>query len=240
MPTETTARAQQLQPGAPDEADYHAFCTALSASARGRAFLAEYARRNRTADTRPLLSAIGRLQTSLAADAATPAEVLVKQKLRALLDDIAAAQNEIEASVMAIRTAKLADLIAMVEQRLVEIMTPAAMTAALQEPASPASLPQETAEETRARLAVVPQSDQPELPIPSPAAAQIPPIALVRTDVVMAEVTFAEPQPAPSPLAEKATPAAPPDGPATVERPPEHPLAAIMALSEDERLAMFT
>ncbi len=122
MPSETTARAQQLHPGAPDEADYHAFCTALSESARGRAFLAEYARRNRNADTRPLLTAIERLQISLAADPATPAEVLVKQKLRVLLDDITTAQNEIEASVMAIRTAKLADLIAMVEQRLVEIM----------------------------------------------------------------------------------------------------------------------
>jgi hypothetical protein len=117
MPTETTARAQQLQPGAPDEADYHAFCTTLSESARGRAFLAEYARRNRTADTRPLLTAIERLQTSLAVDPATPDEVLVKQKLRALLDDIGAAQNEIEASVMAIRTAKLADLIAMTALR---------------------------------------------------------------------------------------------------------------------------
>ena len=62
MPTETTVRAQQLQPGAPDEADYHAFCTALSESARGRAFLAEYARRNRNADTRPLLNAIERLR----------------------------------------------------------------------------------------------------------------------------------------------------------------------------------
>ena len=125
MPTDTTARAQQLQRGAPDDADYHAFCTALSESARGRAFLAEYARRNRNTDTRPLLSAIERLQISLASDPATPAEVLVKQKLRALLDDINTAQNEIEASVMAIRTAKLADLIAMVEQRLVEIMAPA-------------------------------------------------------------------------------------------------------------------
>ena len=62
MPTETTVRAQQLHPGAPDEADYHAFCTALSESARGRAFLAEYARRNRNADTRPLLTAIERVK----------------------------------------------------------------------------------------------------------------------------------------------------------------------------------
>ncbi|MGB8639528.1 MAG: hypothetical protein WCD30_15540 [Pseudolabrys sp.] len=83
-----------------NKADYHAFCTALSESARGRAFLAEYARRNRNADTRPLLSAIERLQISLAADPAEPAEVLIKQKLRALLDDITLAQTEIEASVM--------------------------------------------------------------------------------------------------------------------------------------------
>ena len=51
MPTETTVRAQQLQPGAPDEADYHAFCTALSESARGRAFLAEYARPRALSDS---------------------------------------------------------------------------------------------------------------------------------------------------------------------------------------------
>ena len=149
MPTDTTARAQQLQPGAPDEADYHAFCTALSESARGSAFLAEYARRNRNTDTRPLLSAIERLQISLAADPAEPAEVLIKQKLRALLDDITLAQTEIEASVMAIRTAKLADLIAMVEHRLVEIMAPAMTNPAPREPLPP-SPPEEPAEEARA------------------------------------------------------------------------------------------
>jgi hypothetical protein len=240
MPTDTTARAQQLQPGAPDEADYHAFCTALSESARGRAFLAEYARRNRNADTRPLLSAIERLQISLAADPAAPAEVLIKQKLRALLDDIAMAQNEIEASVMAIRTAKLADLIARVEHRLVEIMTPA-MNRAPREPLPP-SPPEEPAEEARAHLAVVPLSDQPELPIPSPAVAQPPPIALVRTDPAMEEVAFAEPQPAvPVNEPKAAPPAAPPFPPAPVKAPmPTDPLAAIMTLSEEERIALFT
>jgi hypothetical protein len=240
MPTDTTARAQQLQPGAPDEADYHAFCTALSESARGRAFLAEYARRNRNADTRPLLSAIERLQISLAADPAAPAEVLIKQKLRALLDDIAMAQNEIEASVMAIRTAKLADLIARVEHRLVEIMTPA-MDRAPREPLPP-SPPEEPAEEARAHLAVVPLSDQPELPIPSPAVAQPPPIALVRTDPAMEEVAFAEPQPAvPVNEPKAAPPAAPPFPPAPLKAPmPTDPLAAIMTLSEEERIALFT
>lgn len=236
MPTDTTARAQQLQPGAPDEADYHAFCAALSESARGRAFLAEYARRNRNADTRPLLTAIERLQISLATDPAAPAEVLVKQKLRALLDDINTAQNEIEASVMAIRTAKLADLIAMVEQRLVEIMTRVMSNPEPHEPLPP-SPPEEPAEEARARLAVVPPSDQPELPIPSPAVVQPPPITLVRTDMIMAEVTFAESQPAPvnEPKAAAPVPPAPLKAPT-----PTDPLTAIKMLSEEERLALFT
>jgi len=239
MPTDTTARAQQLQPGAPDDADYHAFCTALSESARGRAFLAEYARRNRNTDTRPLLSAIERLQISLASDPATPAEVLVKQKLRALLDDINTAQDEIEASVMAIRTAKLADLIAMVEQRLVEIMAPAMSSPAPREPLPPPP-PEEPAEEARTRLAVVPPSDQPELPIPSPAGAQPPPIALVRIVTAMAEVAFAEPQP--EPMEPKAAPpAAAPIPPVPLKAPmPTDPLAAIKMLSEEERLALFT
>jgi len=145
MPTDATARAQQLQPGAPDEADYHAFCAALSESARGRAFLAEYARRNRNADTRPLLTAIERLQISLATDPAAPA-------------------------------------------------------------------------------------------VPHP-----PPIALVRTDMIMAEVTFAEPQPAPVNELEVAPPAAVPIPPAPLRAPmPTDPLAAMKMLSEEERLALFT
>ena len=182
MPTETTARAQPPQPGAPEGTDYHAFHTALSASERGRAFLAEYARRNSHADTKPLLSALERLQTSLNADMATPAETRVRQKLRALLDDIATAQNEIEASVMAIRTARLADLLAMVERRIAAIMAPVEPDSAPpkpeQEPAP--RLFEEPGDETRARLAVVPPSDQPELPIPSPPAALPPPAVKCR------------------------------------------------------------
>src|SRR5262249_40478003 len=164
-----------------------------SESARGRAFLAEYARRNRNADTRPLLTAMERLQVSLAADPAAPAEALVKQKLRALLDHITTAQNEIEASVMAIRTAKLADLIAMVGQRLVDIMA-SATNSPLPRESSPQPPPDVRTEEARTHLAVVPPSDQPELPIPSPAAAQSPPIALVRAETTIAEVTYAVPR----------------------------------------------
>jgi len=236
MPTETTARAQQLQPGAPDEADYHAFCAALSESARGRAFLAEYARRNRNTDTRPLLTAIERLQISLAADPAEPAEVLVKQKLQALLDDITMAQNEIEASVMAIRTAKLANLVAMVEHRLVEIMT-AAMTGPVPREPLPRPPLDEPAEEARTHLAVVPPSDQPELPIPSPAVAQPPPITLVRAETVTTDAALPEPSLAIPVDAPKPVPPVTRDPKVSM---PTDPLAAINSLSEEERLALFT
>src|SRR5581483_2470521 len=237
MPAETLARSQP-QPAAPDEADYRAFCAALSASARGRAFLAEYARRNRHADTKPLLHALERLQTSLVFESGISAETLVRQKLRALLDDITAAQNEIEASVMAIRTAKLTDLVATVEQRIAAIMASAGNDPIPAESPPAFHLAGNAEEETRAHLAVVPPPDQPELPIPAPAPAQPPPIALVRTDKARPDTTIVaqpaatidgEPKPAIAPAVKVPAQPSPPD-----------PFASIMALSEEERIAMFT
>ena len=60
---------EALAQGAPSEDEYEAFHTALSASARGRAFLFEYGRRQRMADTEMLLGALARLE----AQVATPA-----------------------------------------------------------------------------------------------------------------------------------------------------------------------
>ena len=56
------------------EAEYQAIEAALMETARGRRFLAEYARRNRTADTDLLLGAICRLERAVLAgpDAAEP------------------------------------------------------------------------------------------------------------------------------------------------------------------------
>jgi chemotaxis regulatin CheY-phosphate phosphatase CheZ len=50
------------------EADYDIIESAVMETARGRWFLAEYARRNRTADTQVLLEAIGRLEQSVVRD----------------------------------------------------------------------------------------------------------------------------------------------------------------------------
>jgi hypothetical protein len=51
-----------MPPGLPADEDYDALCEALMASARGRWFLQEYAKRNRNADTGIVLDAIARVE----------------------------------------------------------------------------------------------------------------------------------------------------------------------------------
>src|SRR6478609_5889506 len=121
MPVETTAQASALS-GTPDEDDYQAFCQTLSASERGRAFLTEYTRRNRNADTEQLLAAIAQLQQTDAANSAPRVTDTIKAELRALLDEIAVAQSELEASIVATKATKLADLVALVARRITAIM----------------------------------------------------------------------------------------------------------------------
>jgi hypothetical protein len=236
MATEITARAAQPARDAPDDGDYETFSAALSASARGRAFLSEYTRRNRNADTEQLLAAIAQLQQTVAGNSSPKITDQIKAELRALLDEIAAAQCELEASITATKATRLADLIALVARRITAIMA-----MAWEESPPPAEvtqlvlqreLKQESKDESediiaRTHLAVVPLPEQPELPIPSPLVTPLPPIALVRSEPVMAEVAFVGPPPA---SAVEVTKPARPTG----------PLASIMALSEDERLALFT
>ncbi len=69
---------------APSEMDFEAIHAALLASERGRGFLAEYARRNRHADTAQVLAAIDRLVAAAQADA----------ELRALADAAPAEADE--------------------------------------------------------------------------------------------------------------------------------------------------
>lgn len=54
------------QPASPSEADFQAISEAFMETARGRWFLAEFARRNRNADTAMVLDAVSRIERSLA------------------------------------------------------------------------------------------------------------------------------------------------------------------------------
>lgn len=65
------------RPNVPGEADYDAIREAFMETARGRWFLAEYAKRNRTADTSLVLEAVTRLEANLAAQKQAPALSLV-------------------------------------------------------------------------------------------------------------------------------------------------------------------
>src|SRR5450830_433431 len=159
MPNETLALAIK-PPAAPSEDGFLTLCAALSESARGRAFLAEYARRNRNADTEALLAAIGRVEARLHADADASAVQRLRDDLRMLLIAIRLARPEIDAADPATRPAKLTKLLDLLERRIDAMAEVKSADATLDEPA----------ESARAHLAVVAPPDEPELPIPSPAS----------------------------------------------------------------------
>jgi hypothetical protein len=116
MPNEPLTLAMQPPPVAPSEDDYQAFCAALSASRRGRALLAEHARRNRNADTETLLTAIGRIEARLSADAS--AVKRLRDDLRILLIAIRLARPEIDAAGPAAKAVKLTALLDLLERHI--------------------------------------------------------------------------------------------------------------------------
>ena len=147
-------------PGAED--DYRSFCEALSSTARGRAFLEEFSRRNRHADTETVLNALARLEATALSHASTSPEAdRIRQDLRALLDTLRRARPQTENSPTAIKAATLAALIDFTQARIESLVV----------------MPGEASESEP--LAAVPSLDQPELPIPHPAAASMPVMALV-------------------------------------------------------------
>jgi hypothetical protein len=219
------SNARPNPPQATLDDDYRSFCAALSESARGRGFLAEFARRNRHADTEVLLAGIDRLEALIRADGTALGRL--RDELRMLLIAIRLARPDIDAASPLTKAAKLAALLDMLERRIYAL----AEGNAVGGKAAGVALPADEPEPAPAALTVVPRSDEPELPIPSPAAAQ-PAITLVRDAAVPEETTISS-----APL-----------GPTVIEPvaivkpapPPADPLAAIMALSEDERTALFT
>ena len=148
--SETFARLEATQPGAarPErvaEEDYRSFCDALGASERGRAFLHEYARRNRHADTEVVLAALSRLEQTARAHQAEPEAERIRQDLRALLETLHGAKPQIDNSPGAIKAATLAAMLEFVQARLEALISP------------------------RTTLQQVPAPEQPELPMPQPA-----------------------------------------------------------------------
>ncbi len=156
MANETSALRSQPSAGRVIEHDYQSFCDAVGASARGRAFLQEYARRNRHADTEVVLAALGRLESVARSQKASPEAERIRQDLRALLGTIHSARPQIDSTPGAIKSATLAALIEFVQARIEALVSP-----------------------TNGPLAIVPEPEQRELPIPQPGSTAQRTIALV-------------------------------------------------------------
>jgi chemotaxis regulatin CheY-phosphate phosphatase CheZ len=86
-------------PTSPSEpfGDYETILAAVQATPRGRWFLAEYARRNRQADTQTLLAAIGRLEGSLRGEAAVPLNAGLQAAVAEIAERIARTRQAIAA-----------------------------------------------------------------------------------------------------------------------------------------------
>lgn len=300
MANELSARA--LDPDAPSEDEYQALCAALSASARGRAFLAEYARRQRAADTEMLMAAMERLEGLVRYPAPPPPEPMqasaeaMRAELQALLDEIRVAQRANDVGGLTVQVAQLAATIEQVERRLETIVAPVedqafvleevAMPAALADEAAepvgevtPAEIASEAAEEAtdefetlpapaeelrpaQAQTSGIPEvgwfAEQPpraSRAAPSTTAASATAAALAIAAVIeAAALASAADEPAapkvtvfkagtippPEPFAGEDFAQSPPAQQAAQAAPPADPLAPIMALSEEERLALFT
>jgi hypothetical protein len=78
--------------------DYESIAAAVQETPRGRWFLAEYARRNRQADTQMLLDAIGRLENAMGGQSPLPAGSNVRAGLAGIADRIATIRKEIAAA----------------------------------------------------------------------------------------------------------------------------------------------
>ena len=104
---ENSALRREASAATVAEDDYQSFCQALGASARGRAFLQEYARRNRHADTEVVLEALNRLEETARTQKPAGDGDRIRQDLRALLDTLRTAKPQTENSPSAIKAATI-------------------------------------------------------------------------------------------------------------------------------------
>jgi hypothetical protein len=82
----------------PLDGDYESIAAAVQETPRGRWFLAEYGRRNRQADTRMLVDALGRLETAICGQSQFPAGNNVRAGLAGIAARIANTRKEIAAA----------------------------------------------------------------------------------------------------------------------------------------------
>jgi hypothetical protein len=253
MPNEPLTLASE--PEAPSEAEYEAFYAALAESARGRAFLAEHARRSRSADTAVLLASVQRLEGLVGSQPASAVDD-ERQELRSLLEAIRGMHAELDTAALSMQVAKLAALLDVVQERIETIVTPRH-----EEMPAPPAAEAAASDEIVEALAVAAVPEPAPAPADTPLEAEADPRPTAVPEVgwfdsgsalaaVAAAALAAEQAEKPSGTVYKAGTIPPPSpfagedfssaGPPVNARRKAEALAPIMALTEEERLALFT
>jgi hypothetical protein len=89
MPAEPTALSKVPPSAPPADTDYDAICAAVAATARGRWFLDEFAKRNRNSDTSQVLAAIARMEATVVGERTQQASREAHQEVRIELLEMA-------------------------------------------------------------------------------------------------------------------------------------------------------
>ena len=142
MPNEPSALPEILA-GLPDAADYDAVHAALTATEAGRRFLAEFAARNRNADTTMVVAAIARVEAAIRGEGAPAPPVRAGElvEIAAASDGIrtALAAGATQAAKLAAASERLQDLAFTLHERAVEAPLLDALDAAVAELAAAAA-----------------------------------------------------------------------------------------------------
>ncbi len=254
MSKQTIALAYTRPAGALEESEYQALAEALSESARGRGFLTEHARRSRSAETNILLTAIERIEAQVRPRTAAPELGLLHDELRGVLDDVRTARARIESGGAAPKAEQLAALLDILQRRLGKLLPPPPAadappaTRPMPEIAAPAAPPRPAAGRWLDETLEPPPAVNDASPPPRPATAEretgmprisptaaikpgAPPVPVFEIEAEIKAVVAAEVE---SRIKTQPTTVAQTDKTA------DDLLTAIMALSEDERIALFT
>jgi hypothetical protein len=246
MSKEAALAAEQVS-----EDDYEAFYAVLSETARGRAFLEEHARRQRHAETEMLLAALKRLENQVAQTPPADAEVAVVVKVRG-------ARAEIDAVKL---TAAVTELVSTLDPVQPQFSASRPAQPPLARPVAPPTVQPPFALAISAVAAQALAEAEPEAePIKVLKAGSIPPPPPFAGEDFSSGISGGELDEA-EPAAMAASPFVRNDPPgiesagatmshdldepqaAVAIRAPvseDDPLAPIMSLSEEERLALFT
>lgn len=191
------ALALAMRPDSPSEDEYQAFLRALSETARGRAFLAEHARRSRAEDSATLLSSVQRLEGLVRNQTETPPPEPVApspfDEVRDLLEVIRDKQDTFDPGALTAQIGMLADMIESVHQRIDILATPAPVEASPEEVAPPleeAAAPADelvTAEETAFAAPEQDAQADPDM------AAEVEPLVAAEADAATAAEPASEP-----------------------------------------------